>query len=66
MHGAAAAERGHRRGAANRRSGIFGQLEDLADDELGGVVDDAAVEVENLAGAAGVSQHIAPIDRSVS
>ena len=46
-------------GAAERCSRVFRQLENLADDKLGRVGDQVAVEVEDLAGAAGISQAIA-------
>jgi hypothetical protein len=46
-------------GAAHGRAGVFGQLEELADDELGRVVDEVAVELADFVGAAGVAQGVA-------
>ena len=43
--------------------GIFGKLENLADDQVSGVVNDVAIQVQNFAGPARLSQGIAG-DRS--
>ena len=47
------------RGSADAGAGVLRELDDLADDQVGRVVDQVAVQVENFAGAMRVAQHVA-------
>ena len=51
--------RGLTAGSWTAGAGVFGELEDLADDQVARVVDEVAVQLEDLAGAAGVAQRVA-------
>ena len=46
-------------GSADTGAGVVGEFENLADDQVGRVVDEIVVKVEDLAGAVGVAQHVA-------